>query len=75
MLTLAAGAKTGQANMRKPKGFFVNGGHLHLALRDLRGAFSRPATLAALAGVAVIVGISGPFGTLEAFAFVPRMAY
>ncbi len=53
----------------------MNGGQLQLALRDLRGAFSHPPTLAALAGVAVVVGISGPFGTLDAFALLPRLAY
>lgn len=53
----------------------MNGGHLHFALRDLRGEFAHPVTLAALAGVAVVVGISGPFGTLEAFALLPRLAY
>ncbi len=59
----------------KLKGFFVNGGQMQLALRDLRGEFSHPVTLAALAGVAVVVGISGPFGTLGAFSLLPRLAY
>ena len=53
----------------------MNGGHLQLALRDLRGEFSHPVTLAALAGVAVVVGISGPFGTLDAFSLLPRLGY
>lgn len=48
---------------------------MHLALRELRDEFCSPVTLAALAGVAVVVGISGPFGTLEAFALIPRLAY
>jgi hypothetical protein len=48
---------------------------MHLALRDLRDEFSHPPTLAALAGVAVVVGISGPFGTLDAFSLLPRLAY
>ncbi len=48
---------------------------MQLALRDLRDEFSRVKVLAALAGVAVVVGISGPFGTLEAFSLLPRMAY
>jgi hypothetical protein len=48
---------------------------MQLALRDLRDEFSHPPTLAALAGVAVVVGISGPFGTLDAFSVLPRMAY
>ena len=53
----------------------MKGGHLQLALRDLRGEFSHPVTLAALAGIAVVLGISGPFGTLEAFTLLPRLAY
>ena len=48
---------------------------MQLALRDLRDEFSHPPTLAALAGVAVVVGISGPFGTLDVFSLLPRMAY
>lgn len=48
---------------------------MQLALRDLRDEFSHPPTLAALAGVAVVVGISGPFGTLDALSLLPRMAY
>lgn len=62
-------------DLRKTKENFVSGGHLHLALRKLREEFSHPVTLAALAGVAVVVGISGPFGTLDRFALLPRLAY
>ncbi len=53
----------------------MNGGQVQQALRDLRDEFSHPPTLAALAGVAVVVGISGPFGTLDAFSLLPRLAY
>ncbi len=48
---------------------------MQLALRDLRAEFSHPVTLAALTGVAVVVGISGPFGTLQAWPLIPRMGY
>lgn len=64
-----------QGDMRKLSDFFANGGAVQLALRDLRNEFSHTATLTALAGVAVVLGISGPFGTLDAFALIPRMAY
>ena len=53
----------------------MNRRHLHLTLRKLRGNFQQPITLAALAGVAVVVGISGPFDTINAFALPQRMAY
>lgn len=53
----------------------MNRRHLHLALRELRGSFQRPVTLAALAGVAVVAGISGPFDTINAFDLPQRMAY
>lgn len=75
MLTLPRRGPRLQQQMRKQRGFFVNSGQMQLALRDLRGEFSHPPTLAALAGVAIVVGISGPFGTLDAFSFLPRMAY
>lgn len=61
--------------MRKRGKFFVNGGAMHLALRDLLTELSSPVTVAALAGVAIVLGISGPFGTLDAFALIPRLAY
>lgn len=61
--------------MRKLGEFFVNGGAMHLALRDLRQVFSSAVTVAALAGIAIVLGVSGPFGTLDAFALIPRLAY
>lgn len=75
MLVLPKGGGFPQQRIRERTGGFVNGGHLQLALRELRAEFSSPVTLAALAGVAVVVGISGPFGTLEAFSLLPRLAY
>lgn len=53
----------------------MNSRHLHLTLRELRDNFRKPVTVAALAGVAVVVGISGPFDTINAFDLPQRMAY
>lgn len=53
----------------------MNNRHLQLTLRELRDNFQQPVTLAALAGVAVVVGISGPFDTINAFPLPQRMAY
>lgn len=53
----------------------MNSRHLHLTLRELRGVLQRPVTVAALAGVAVVMGISGPFDTINAFDLPQRMAY
>lgn len=48
---------------------------MQLALRDLRAVFARRLTLAVLAGVAVVMGISGPFGTIDSLPLFPRLAY
>jgi DNA-binding LytR/AlgR family response regulator len=53
----------------------VKGHGVQLAMRELRQQFRQPVTLAALAGIAVVMGMSGPFGTLERFALPARMAY
>ena len=53
----------------------MNRRHLHLTLRELRDNFQQPITLASLAGVTIVVGISGPFDTINAFALPQRMAY
>ena len=65
----------GPACLRQIGDYFVNGRHLQLTLRELRGNFQQPVTLAALAAVAVVVGISGPFDTINAFALPQRLAY
>lgn len=46
-----------------------------LALRQLRAHLSAPFVLAAQAGIAVVVGLSGPFGTFERLGPVLRLAY
>jgi LytTr DNA-binding domain len=45
------------------------------ALRALRAHYSQPVVLAALAGVALLLGISGPFHTLSTLPLLPRLAY
>lgn len=44
-------------------------------LRELRAHLGRPGVLAGQAGAALVAGLSGPFGTFEAFALAPRLAY
>ncbi len=53
----------------------MNRAHLHFTLRKLRDSFQRPVTLAVLAGVAIVVGVSGPFDTIRAFELPARLAY
>jgi LytTr DNA-binding domain len=45
------------------------------ALRELRAHYRQPMVLAVMAGVALILGISGPFHTLSAFPLLPRLGY
>lgn len=45
------------------------------ALRETRRLLSSRQTLAALAGVTMILAISGPFGTLDYMRLAPRMVY
>ena len=44
-------------------------------LRELRAHLTRPAVLAGQAGVALVAGLSGPFGTYAVFALPLRMGY
>jgi hypothetical protein len=61
--------------LRQFRDFFVNRAHLHFTLRELRDSFQQPVTLAVLAGVAIVVGVSGPFDTIRAFELPARLAY
>ncbi len=45
------------------------------ALREIRDHLRQPFVLAALAGVTVILGLSGPFRTLDLMAPLPRLGY
>jgi len=53
----------------------VNDPALHLALRELQQVFRRPRLWIILGAVIAVLGISGPFGTLESLRFGPRLAY
>ncbi len=50
-------------------------GAFPFALRELRQTYANRGVLAALAGLGVILGISGPFNTLEIMPLLPRIAY
>ncbi len=45
------------------------------ALRDLRTHLSAPFVLATQAGIALALGLSGPFGSFESLATLPRLIY
>lgn len=45
------------------------------ALREMRRMFSSPLTRLMMITVIALLGISGPFGTLESMSFGPRLAY
>ena len=47
----------------------------HLALRELRADFTNPKGLLALAGVGVLLGLSGPFQTYGLLGVLPRLTY
>lgn len=61
--------------MRDRTQYFVNGGALPFALRELRGFMRNRVTLVGLVGAALILGISGPFGTIDQMRLLPRLAY
>ncbi len=46
-----------------------------LAMRELRAHLGAPMVLATQAGIALILGVSGPFGTLDALPLAPRLLY
>lgn len=53
----------------------MNDRPLQLALREVRGIYSSPRTLAIMAVIAVALGMAGPFGTFVDLAIGPRFAY
>ncbi|MFN6977326.1 MAG: hypothetical protein ACK4OP_04330, partial [Gemmobacter sp.] len=53
----------------------MNGGRASSAMRELRAHLGSPFVLAVQAGIAVVLGLSGPFGTWDALAPLPRLAY
>ncbi|HIP23836.1 MAG TPA: LytTR family transcriptional regulator [Rhodobacteraceae bacterium] len=48
---------------------------LHLTLRKIHEAFTAPKVLGGIFVVAVVLGVSGPFQTFEAFALPVRLGY
>ena len=48
---------------------------LHFALRETQSLFTRRGVWVALLAVGVILGISGPFGTVDEMRLLPRLAY
>jgi len=53
----------------------VNGRDVHSTLREMQGHLFDPRVLGAAAVVAAILGFSGPFGTYDLLALVPRLLY
>ena len=48
---------------------------LRLTLRQLRAAYRDPVSLAAMVGIGIVAGITGPFSTFEHLAPAPRLFY
>ncbi len=61
--------------MRRRAVNFVRSTTLQLTLRRMHGAFTAPKVLGGLAIAAVLLGVSGPFQTFEAFALPFRLTY
>lgn len=61
--------------MRETGDGFVTSSILQPALRETRLHLAQPQALAALAGVALVLGLSGPFHTLTSLPMMPRLAY
>lgn len=53
----------------------MNGSPLQLTLREMQLHFGDPRTLGVMAVAAVVLGLAGPFGSFEAMALLPRLAY
>lgn len=54
---------------------FVSDGQTQSALREWRGHMTHPATLTALAGIGIVLGVAGPFGTDTRLGLIPRLLY
>ena len=64
-----------QTELRRRGKNFVFGTALQLTLRRMRTLFRHPGALVTIVAVIVVLGVSGPFGTLELFTIGPRFAY
>lgn len=54
---------------------FVTDKPSSFALRELRAHLGAPEVLAIQAGIGILLGISGPFGTFDGLALLPRLIY
>src|SRR6056297_2113848 len=75
----AAGVEQGRerrtrrcGEMQEP---YVKDTPAQVALRETRATFSNLKALAAMAAAVALLALAGPFGTDDALAFVPRLAY
>ncbi len=76
MTSLVPAAPTrGDPSYVERQKIFVKIGILHSALREWRDEIRQMQTLAILGGVAVVLGVSGPFGTSFVLPLVPRIIY
>jgi hypothetical protein len=64
-----------QTAIRETKARYVDGSPLQLALRELQRVFSNPRSLVVMALAAVVLGLSGPFGTFEDLPLAERLIY
>ncbi len=64
-----------QLRIRETRQESVTGRETQLALREVRAHFSQPRTWLLLLIAGILLGWSGPFGTFDALALVPRLLY
>jgi DNA-binding LytR/AlgR family response regulator len=64
-----------QSLLRQGKPCFVKSSIVHLALREMQAIFASPRTLMCMVAAVLLLGLSGPFGTFEAFDGVSRLVY
>lgn len=72
---LPAPPATGQPDLRETKDYFVIAPPSSSTLREIRAHLTSPAALAVQGGVALLLGLSGPFDTFDAMRPGPRFAY
>ena len=65
----------GNRNCVKPRDFFVSARQPPPTLREIRRHLGSPPVLAVQAGIALVLGLSGPFDTFSDMRPGPRMAY
>lgn len=60
---------------RKPQDGFVNDTKLQITLREMHRLATDRRSWVVLLGLSVVIGLIGPFGSFEAMAIGPRLAY